>query len=84
MGARELVFNECKCTHLDLELPSEILDEESEMCRSLFSLLDCSHLMETFCLIYILIRRTLTSQEKRLFHWATTGFFSKHVLIYPI
>lgn len=41
MGARELVFNECKCTHLDLELPSEILDEESETCRSLFSLLDC-------------------------------------------
>lgn len=54
------------------------------MCRSLFSLLNWSHLRETFGLIWILIRPILiTSQKKRLFNWAPPGFFSNHVLIYP-
>lgn len=54
------------------------------MFRSLFSLLNWSHLRETFGLICILIRPILiTSQKKRLFNWAPPGFFSKHVLIYP-
>lgn len=58
-----------------LELPSEILMKNPEVCRSLFS-----HLRKTFCLDFILIRLTLTSQEKRLLNRATAGFFSKHVL----
>ena len=65
------------------------------MCTSLFSLLNWSHLRETFGLICILIRWDqslsrilirpilITSQKKRLFNWAPPGFFSKHVLIYP-
>lgn len=64
-----------------LELPCETLDEESEMRRSLFSLLNSSHLRETFCLIYILIRLTLPSQEKSLFNQVTTVFFSKRANI---
>lgn len=77
MGAKELVFNECSCTHLGLELPSEILDAEAEIFRSLFSLLNCLHLRQTFCLVCILIRLILTGQEKRLFNWTSTEFFKQ-------
>lgn len=69
VSAREGVFNEHKCIHLEFQ--------------NSFSDISCSHHKDTFCPTYILIRLILPIQERGLFYWTTTGFFNKYAPIYP-